>query len=249
MAVSSFSDASLDPEMIRAIVAEVVRRIRSVPPAAVSPMAAPSAGAETRDGVVVPGRVVALAMLERLPPGTVRVLIEPAAVVTPSARDHARSKGIVLERMLTGAAATAAPTPFLVAQAECAARAAQWAAAIVRAVPGATNLPACGLADVVATLALHASRDAARGVLLCGRPAFAVVLANRSASLRAVTGRDPVSLAAAAAECQANLLVVDPASFPPAALPRLAADLAARPAGEIPAPLAAKPVGCGCQGH
>ena len=241
--------ATIDAEAVQALVAEVLRRIRpaSAPtePAAAG-QASPAVGPT---GVAVAGRVIALAMLERLPPGTVQVLIEPAAVVTPSARDHARSKGIVIERMVTRAAATAAPTPFLVAQAECAASAAQWAAAVARAVPGATQLPACGLADVVATLALHASRDAARGVLLCGRPAVAVVLANRSASLRAVTGRDPVSLAAAAAECQANLLVVDPASFPPAALPRLAADLAARPAGEIPAPLAAKPAGCGCQGH
>ncbi len=249
MAIPSFSDASLDPEMIRAIVAEVVRRIRSEPPAAVSPMAAPSAGAETREGVVVPGRVVALAMLERLPPGVTRIVIEASAVITPSARDHARSRGLVIDRRSTGGGAVAPQSPFYVASAECGAEPAGQGAALARAVAGAAQLPASGLVDVVATLALHAARDAARGVLLCGRPAVAVVLANRSASLRAVTARDPAALAAAAADCSANLLVVDPSTFPAAALLRLATELAARPAGEIPAPLAARPAGCGCTGH
>lgn len=249
MAVPSFSEASLDPRMIRAIVAEVVRRIRSEQPAAGSTMAAPSAGVEAREGVVVPGRVVALAMLEKLPPGVTRITIEASAVITPSARDHARSRGLVIDRMPTGGGAVAPQSPFYVASAECGAGPAGQAAAIARAVPAAAQLPASGLGDVVATLALHAARDAARGVLLCGRPAVAVVLANRSASLRAVTARDPAALATAAADCNANLLVVDPSTFPAAALLRLATQLAARPAGDIPALLAARPAGCGCQGH
>jgi hypothetical protein len=64
-----------------------------------------------------------------------------------------------------------------------------------------------------------------------------------------VTARDPAALAAAAAECHANLLVVDPASFPAAALGRIATELANRPAGEVPGPLAARPADCGCKGH
>ena len=102
---------------------------------------------------------------------------------------------------------------------------------------------------MVTALALHASRDGVRGILLTGKPAVACVLANRSASLRAVTAREPATLAAAAVECAANLLVVDPANFPAAALIRMATELASRPATEIPAPLAARPAGCGCKGH
>lgn len=248
MAVPSFSSATVDPEAVRAIVAEVVRRIRAATPAAAAAAVAPSAAADAREGVLVPGRVIALAMLERLPPGVSRIAIEPSAVITPSARDHARSRGLVIDRMAIGDVVTAPPRPFFVAHAECGAAAAGRAAALARAVPAAAQLPASGLGDVVATLALHAARDAARGVLFCGRPAIAVILANRSASLRAVTARDPAALAAAAAECNANLLVVDPATFPAAALLRLATELAARPAGEIPAPLAARPAGCGCKG-
>ena len=60
---------------------------------------------------------------------------------------------------------------------------------------------------------------------------------------------DPAAVAAAAAECAANLLVLDPAGFPAAALGRLAGEFAARSASEIPATLAARPAGCGCKGH
>jgi hypothetical protein len=115
-------------------------------------------------------------------------------------------------------------------------------------VPGAQRLPSSGLADVIAALATHASRDAARGILLTGRPAVAAILANRSAYLRAVTGRDATHLAAAAAACAANLLVVDPAAFA-GGLERLCADFATRPSGPLPPELAAAPAGCGCQAH
>lgn len=255
--MSAQSPASIDPEAVRAIVAEVLRRINAVP-AGGRPSAPPSgnqpatsAATPAAAGVFLPGRVIAVAMLEKLPPGTVRVTVEATAVLTPSAREHARDMGITIERaMKVGGQRAAASLPFVVAQAECGgAGAATRAAAIARAVPGAAQLPATGLADVITALALHASRDGARGILLTGKPAVACVLANRSASLRAVTARDPAALAAAAADCSANLLVVDPATFPAAALSRMATELATRPGPEIPAPLAARPAGCGCKGH
>lgn len=256
--MSPQSPATIDPEAVRAIVAEVLRRIGAapasarpaVPPTASQSAASAAAPVPVAAGVSIPGRVIAVAMLEKLPPGTGRVTVEAAAVITPSAREHARDMGITIERATNvGGQPAAASLPFVVAHAECGGDPAARAAAIVRAVPGATQLPATGLADVVTALALHASRDGVRGILLTGKPAVACVLANRSASLRAVTGRDPASLAAAAAECAANLLVVDPATFPAAALSRMAIELATRPATEIPAPLAARPAGCGCKGH
>jgi hypothetical protein len=247
------SPAAVDPQAVRAIVAEVLRRIHGGRHP-VDTQAGDSRGdgldAAVANIVSLPGRVISLGMLEKLPAGVGRISIEVAAVITPSARDHARDKGIAIERVSAAAGQPAATrVPFLVAHAECSGDASARTAAIARAVPGAAQLPASGLADVVATLALHASRDAARGILLTTKPALATVLANRSASLRAVTARDPATLAAAAAECTANLLVVDPGSFPAAALLRLAIALAARPAGETPAPLAARPAGCGCKGH
>ena len=242
--MSNQSTIAVDPAAVRAIVAEVLRRLR----ADAGPGQAGSKPAPASDRIA--GRVISLVMIEKLPAGTGRVTVEVAAVVTPSARDYAREKGIVIDRALAaGEQQPAARGPFLVAHAGCGEDAATRAAAIVRGVPGATQLPASGLDDVVAAFAIQASRDGARGVLLAGKPAVATVLANRSASLRAVTARDPAALAAAAAECGANLLVVDPAAFPAAALVRLATDLAMRSAADVPTSLAAPPAGCGCKGH
>ena len=137
---------------------------------------------------------------------------------------------------------------FLVAQADSPTAAAT-AAVIARTIPGALRIPASGLSDVITALATHASRDGARGVLFTGRTGVAAVLANRSASLRAVTGRDAPAVAAAATETAANLLIVDPASLPAPVLGRLVAEFASRPEAVPPPELAQAPDGCGCQGQ
>jgi hypothetical protein len=257
--MSARSTTTIDPEAVRAIVAEVLRRIGPLagtdPQPAATPQSAPAAALPVASGAVsggssLAGRVISIALLEKLPPGTTRVTVEATAVITPSARDHARDKGIAIVRAMTaGGQPTATSVPFVVAQAENGGDVSVRAAAIARAVPTAGQLPVTGLADVVAALALHAARDGARGILLTGKPTMACVLANREASLRAVTARDPAALAMAAAECAANLLVVDPVHFPAAALSRMAAELAARPATEVPATLASRPADCGCKGH
>lgn len=245
-----------DREAIARLVAEVVRRIRSQVPQAKSSGSAPQppAGgahppaATGTANVTLADRVITQAILERLPAGTRRVTLAANAVITPSARDHARDAGIDLAR---GAAATAAPAfarPFVIAHADAPRDAAVRAAAIARTVPQAQQLPASGLADVITALGGHVSRDAARGILLTGRPAVAVVLANRSAGLRAVTGRDLKSLVAAAAETAANLLIVDP-TLVPTGLERLCREFAAAAAAAPPPELAAAPAGCGCKTH
>jgi hypothetical protein len=137
----------------------------------------------------------------------------------------------------------------LIAQAACRGDASSRAAAIARAIPQAQQLPASGLADVIASIAVQASKDAARGVLLTSRPAVAVILANRSASLRAVTARDAAGLAAAASDTVANLLIIDPAQFSGGSLERLCVDFHRTPSGPLPAELTTAPAGCGCKGH
>ena len=246
-----------DRATIERLVAEVIRRLAADPrPATATPAAPPASQPASQYGAptaaaaeaTLADRVITLAALERLPAGTRRVVIDARAVVTPSARYYARDAGIALDRGTPAAAQPAAARPFLVATAACAADPATKAAAIARAVANAQRLPASGLADVIVALATHASRDAARGILLTSRPAVAVILANRSPSLRAVTGRDAATLAAAAADCQANLLVVDPASFA-GGLDRLCAEFATRAPGPLPAELATAPAGCGCKTH
>jgi hypothetical protein len=252
---ASNATPTLDRDTVQRLVAEVIRRIQGDPRAAAlhpaSATASGSGGPEAKShGLALTDRVITLAALERLPAGTTHVVIDAKTVVTPSARDYAKEAAISIVRGAASPAAASAvpPRPFLIAHAQCKADPAAKAAAIARAVPAAQQLPPSGLADVIAALAMHASRDAARGILLTSRPAVAAVLANRSASLRAVTGRDAAQLTAAAADCQANLLIVDPAAFP-GGLERLCAEFATRPAGPLPSELASAPAGCGCKTH
>ena len=248
------SSPHLDAAAVQALVAEVIRRIRAGQTAAgpQAPAASPAQPATAAPGGphAILDRVVTLAHLERLPAAVRKVVVDARAVITPSARDHARDAGIVLVRGTAKKDATvSASRPFVIAQAACRGDVSARTSAIARAVPGSQQLPATGLADAVASLATQASKDAARGVLLTGTPAVAVVLANRSASLRAVTGRDAAALAAAATETAANLLVVDPAQFTGGSLERICADFHRAASGPPPAELAAAPPGCGCKSH
>lgn len=247
MATPTPTETRPDAETIRRLVAEVLARLGADTKPARAAATAHAAPSTTRAGVTLAGRVIAVGMLEKLPSGTSSVVVEAAAVITPSAREYARDKGIVIDR--SGSQTRPAGVPFIIARAECAKDATAQAASLARRVPGGMQLPVTGLADVIADIALHASRDGSRGLLLTSKPATATILANRSASLRAVTARDAATLTSAVAETGANLLIVDPATFPAAALTRLAVDLATRPAPEILAALAARPAGCGCKGH
>jgi hypothetical protein len=256
---------NVSAEAIRRLVEEVVRRVRaeaarpgvgsgidrsatpgaSGQPEPAQPVSPPAAAPAV--GIVLAERVVTRACLERLPAGTRQVTVPAKAVITPSAHDHAREAGIALVRG-GGVEGPGAGPPFLVARAECDDRAAV-CPAIVRGVAGARQLPATGLVDVLAALETHASRDGGRGILLCGRPALAVIAANRRPGLRAVTGRDAPGLLAAADECAANLLVVDPRGFPAAGLARLCAAFVSRPSNGPPVELAPQAGSCHCQGH
>jgi hypothetical protein len=248
---------TIDPETVRKLVAEVVTRIQtqaSAAPAAAAQASSSHGQPQQSTGLTLTDTVITLATVERLPGGTKRAVIAAKAVITPSAREHARDHGIELVRGTPAAAATSAPAPFLVAQADCAADVKLRCAAIARSVSGGQQLPATGLADVVAALASHASRDGGRAVLLCGRPALAAALANRTAGVRAVTAGNPASLLAAITETAANIIVVDPQAFPAGSLDRVCTDFARRDLGVAPHELAsaspgASPSPCSCKGH
>ncbi|MFM7108422.1 MAG: hypothetical protein ACKOZU_07470 [Planctomycetaceae bacterium] len=238
----------LDAAAIRILVEEVVRRITARGPATTG--AASMAVAPTPQAVTITDAVVSLAHVERLPAGTRELVVSARAVITPAARDRARDAGIAIAREPAprADAPSAHRIPFVIAHVDGRPEVATRAAAVARAVPRAQRLPATGLADVVSALALHASRDGARGVLLTSRPALAVAVANRAPSLRAVTARDATTLAAAVADCAANLLVVEPTAFA-GGLERACADFADRPGGPVPPELAPAAAGCACKGH
>lgn len=234
------------------IVAEVLARLQS---GAETPRPAAAARPSTYGqpqqaiGVAIPDKVLTLALLEKLPAGTRQINVVAGAVVTPSAREFARDTGIEIVRTAGAGGTTASPRPLVIGRADCAADVSGRCAAIARAVPGSQQLPATGLTDAIDAFALHVSRDGGRAILLTGRPAVAVVLANRSASLRAATARDAATLLAAASECAANLLVVNPKDFSAGSLERVCVDFARRDLGPSPAELQSAATPCACQSH
>jgi len=243
--------ANLDAAAIQTLVAEVIRRITAGQAEATAASGAAARGVPPAPAIThsIAERVVTLASIERIPGGVRQVAAVATAVITPSAADRARERGITIIRGQADEAAAPASRPFVIAQAACSGQASARTASIARAVPGAQQLPASGLADVIASLARHASRDAARGILLTGTPALAVAAARAFDPSRGVRFVDAASLAAAATETAANLLVVDPATFPGTSLERLCAEFHRSPAATIPAELAATSPGCGCTTH
>ncbi len=228
-------------EMVAGVVREVLRRIHAeVAEAPVAGVAAASPP-PLPTLCVIPSKVITLDTFKLVPQGTRRVGLRSDAVITPSARDHAREAGIELVR---GDVQPPVHSTIVVGQADCLANAASRAASIARAVAGTQQLPASGLADVVAAIALHVGRDGAKGVLLTGRPAAAVVLANRFSSLRAVTARDAATLLAAAAQCAANVLIINPQEFASGSLERACIEFASRDTGVIPNELSGLPGSC-----
>ena len=250
------------PDQIAAIVREVLRRIRAdlrpqvaLPPAASAASALAAATASAAGPSAMAGtfqlaeKIVTAASLATIPAGTKTILLRHDALITPSGRDAARAAGCTLVRGAKGGQVTpgAVPAgrPFFVAAAECPGDSAARTAGLVRALPGAQQLPATGLVDVVSSLGLHLTRDGGRGILLAGRPHVAVALANRSPGVRAVTARDTTTLLAAAQECAANLLVIAPRDFSASSLERIGVTLAGRDPGPAPAELA-PPAAAGC---
>ena len=228
-------------EMVAGLVREVLRRIHAE--AAEAPVAGVAAASPPPLPTlcVIPSKVITLDTFKLVPQGTRRVGLRSDAVITPSARDHAREAGIELVR---GDVQPPVHSTIVIGQADCLANAASRAASIARAVAGTQQLPASGLADVVAAIALHVGRDGAKGVLLTGRPAAAVVLANRFSSLRAVTARDAATLLAAAAQCAANVLIINPQEFASGSLERACIEFASRDTGVIPNELSGLPGSC-----
>jgi len=242
---------------IRALVAEVMSRLRAVSPGAAPALSSPPprasvvspAAAGVPPAIPLAEQVITLTVVDRLPAGTARVAIGPRSVVTPSARERLADLGIAIDRGSPAGSAPAPARPFVVARVECPGDTAATAARVARAVPGAQQLPATGMADVIAALSVQASRDGARSLLLTGRPATVTILANRSRSLRAVTGRDVPGLLAAATETAANLIVVNPKDLSAGSLERLAVEFTRRAEAPLPPELASVAEGCGCKGH
>ncbi|MFV1967403.1 MAG: hypothetical protein ACC628_18390 [Pirellulaceae bacterium] len=152
-------------------------------------------------------RVVTLAAIRDRLRGIRHVRLCPKAVITPSARDEFRKRGIAVERHAAEPGVTPGNATLVIARADTN----YDASALLRQVGGA-SIEASGLVAAVETLAERVPDDRQVGVLLTARTAPALCLANRHSGVRAALGGSAGMVRDAVQSMGANLLVIDPAN-------------------------------------
>jgi hypothetical protein len=206
---------------IEAIVREVCRRLQQLSDggtaggagtekqASPSPAARQPAADATQ--LQLPHRTVTMGLLAGRLDGVKEVLVPAGAVVTPSVRDELRKRQIVL-RKADGQTADAGVRAGLVLGVAGNADPAGAAVAAVQAeAGGADRIDNPCVLEVVRQVTQALAAPARIGLVLTDRPAVALCLANRRASIRAAWGVSVSSVRAATEQIGANLLVVNPA--------------------------------------
>lgn len=206
---------------IEAIVREVCRRLQQLSDGGTADgagpekqaSAKPAARQPTADAAQLPlsDRTITMGLLAGRLDGVKEVLVPAGAVVTPSVRDELRKRQIVLRRsggqtadaamragLVLGVAGNADPTGTAVA-----------------AVQAEADVPDridddCVL-EVVRQVTQAIAAPARIGLVLTDRPAVALCLANRQASIRAAWGVSVASVREATELIGPNLLVLNPA--------------------------------------
>ena len=203
------------------LVTEVLKRIRTETKTLSTTDSRLSTENHSALTATLPDRVIAAETIMNLGRGTKVAYIINKAVITPSARDIARERGIDLI-----AAQTKPQQPsdrqLIVAQADCTTNVSDAAGVLCRAVPTSQQLPAVGLVPTLEALADHAGRDAARCILLSENTVVACIAANRFPAIRAVTATENMTLKNRMNTCAANVLILDPRDFSVGSLAQIA---------------------------
>jgi len=200
---------------IERIVSEVMRRLQdngSVGGGGGAETRAKSKPKTDRSKFRVGERVVTLASLDGRLRGVREVIVPNGAVVTPAVRDDLRKKKIKVTFAEEAHTANGSTGGMLVGMAA----GSYDAAAVLRAI----SVESCGVDRVDDDCWIELVRQLSRviaakgrfGVLITGRAAAAVCLANRERAVRAVLGVTATSVKEAMQMVGANLLIVDPAS-------------------------------------
>ncbi len=213
--------SAIDDNLLDAIVAGVLGRLREAaapvtasagrqPPEAKTENAPKTRSADaprSPEPLRLPDRVLTQAILEAKLNGAQAVRFAPKAVLTPTARDFLRTRGI---DWAYGTAAEPTST------------AAAWAAIVVRHAPGVDqalqdHLPGArrellGCPDDAAKLAIAeiARGGFAKALIFAGQTHRAACLANRHPAVKAVAVRDAAEVAAVRTQLRANVWCVDP---------------------------------------
>jgi hypothetical protein len=197
------------PETVELIVQRVLEHLGTPGPGA--PVAfAPASPAP--QGERISAQVVTHAVLEEKVNGARTVRIGPKAIVTPSAYDFLRQRGIEIVRESAAAIAKSA---------------ARWQ--VIVTTPHSNIAPAVeslkqygivcdlrlsGLPGEAATQAISAicRGDAAKVVIFTAEPELVACLANRNERIRAAAIGDAGALARSQRELKPNVLTIDPAN-------------------------------------
>ena len=228
-------------EVLRRLPAEIVFTSTKKPPT----HSVSSSGGDQSPSLV--GKLITLKSITELPAGTRQILVRYDAVITPSAREAAADSGITFVRK--SLVSTKTQAKLVIGRADCRRDVSTLTSAIAAAVSASQQLPASGLEDTLLAMALHVSRDGFRGILLSGRPALAVVVANRNNALRAITADTSSKIEKAIEQCGANVLVMNPDDFSSGALVRACIDFVGRETVEPPMELKITASPCACSTH
>jgi hypothetical protein len=207
---------------LEAIVREVLRRLaqldgdRTGSNGAEAPRQAPAAAviqptASVTDQLQLQERTITLGLVAGRMQGVKQVLVPAGAVVTPSVRDELRKRQIAL-RFTAEQAADLPVATGLVLGVAGGPHATRSALAAVQAEAGsAQRIDRDCVLEVVRQVSQAVAGQPRIGLVLTDRPAVALCLANRQASIRAAWGMSVASVREAAKLIGANLLVVNPA--------------------------------------
>lgn len=193
---------------------------------------APAPAAPAADELALAARVVTLSDVADRLAGKRRLVVGPKAVVTPAVLDLLRASGVALERR--AAAATATATRLALGIATKRIDAARLTAALQRAGVAVEPLADDCVLRVTRRVCEALGSGAGLGVVVTGRPAVAVCLANRDRAVRAASADEPAALDRAVADVGANLVACDPRRWNEAALARWLASWTARGAAPPP---------------
>jgi hypothetical protein len=206
---------------LETIVREVLRRLQQLG-------VRPAVGDETRDGngtekqalaappAREPGqlrlepRTITLGLIHGRLQGVKEVLVSAGAVVTPSVRDELRKRQIALRFRSESAGDASVRVGVVLGVAGGMHANGAALAAVTAETAGAARVDRECVLEVVRQVSQAVAGEGRIGVVLTDRPAVALCLANRQASVRAAWGVSVVSVREAARLIGANLLVVDP---------------------------------------
>lgn len=209
---------------LKAIVREVLRRLQQLSDAGVAG-AGDGAGTENqalakpalREPAVDPAqlqlaeRTITMGLVAGRLGGVKEVLIPAGAVVTPSVRDELRKRQIAMRTKDASSEASTIRADLVLGVAGGVDRTGAAAAAVQAEAGAAARIDNDCVLEVVRQVTQAVAAQPRIGLVLTDRPAVALCLANRQASIRAAWGVNVASVRDATKLIGANLLVVNPA--------------------------------------